>query len=192
MMLEAAARRPMIRQNLLGFRSRKAAQVSAIFLARAGGRMDKMKLIKLLYLTERESLAKRGRPIFYDEFYSLKDGPICSNALDGLNGQLDKHVWSAYVRKEGSKDILLVAEREHDEISESDFDILDSVWDQFGFMTTSQVRRWTHLHCPEYREVSLGCLPIDYRQIARALQLDDPNEIGDRVDEYRSLNAALT
>jgi uncharacterized phage-associated protein len=192
MMLEAAARRPMIRQNLLGFRSRKAAQVSAIFLARAGGRMDKMKLIKLLYLTERESLAKRGRPIFYDEFYSLKDGPICSNALDGLNGQLDKDVWSAYVRKEGSKDILLVAEREHDEISESDFDILDSVWDQFGFMTTSQVRRWTHLHCSEYREVSSGCLPIDYRQIARALQLDDPNEIGDRVDEYRSLNAALT
>src|ERR1700730_721904 len=166
----------MIRQYLLGFRSRKAAQVSAVFLARAGGRMDKLKLIKLLYLTERESLAKRGRPIFYDEFYSLKDGPICSNALDCLNGQSDKDVWSAYVRKEGSKDMLLVAECD-DEISRSDRDILQSVWEQFGWMNTNQVRQWTHLHCPEYTEVASGRLPIDYTQIARALQLDDPNEI---------------
>jgi uncharacterized phage-associated protein len=86
--------------KLLGFRSRKAAQVSALFLAReSDGRMDKLKLIKLLYLTERESMAARGRPIFYDEFYSLKDGPICSTALNCLNGELDKDIWSNYVRK---------------------------------------------------------------------------------------------
>jgi uncharacterized phage-associated protein len=84
--------------KLLGFRSRKAAQVSALFLARESGRMDKLKLIKLLYLTERESMAVRGRPIFYDEFYSLKDGPICSTALNSLNGELDKDIWSNYGR----------------------------------------------------------------------------------------------
>jgi len=48
-----------------------------------------MKLIKLIYLSERESVRSRGRPMIFDEFYSLKDGPISLNALNGINGNTD-------------------------------------------------------------------------------------------------------
>jgi uncharacterized phage-associated protein len=186
----------MSRSRLLGFRSRKAAQVSATYLNRSGGKMDKLKLIRMLYLTERESLEARGRPIFYDEFYSFKDGPICSNALDCLNGYLDKGIWSSYVRREGSKEVLLVTEHakedvEMDELSESDLDIVDSVWNKFGWMSTSQIRKWTHLHCSEYTEIDAGRLPIDYLQLARALHVSNPADVVDHVNEYRSAEAAL-
>jgi uncharacterized phage-associated protein len=83
--------------GLKGYRPEKAAQAAAFFTEQHNGSIDKLKLIKLLYLTERGSIKERSRPMFYDEFYSLKDGPICSNALNGINGQSDAATWHRYV-----------------------------------------------------------------------------------------------
>jgi hypothetical protein len=94
----------------------------------------------------------------------------------------------------GAKNIFLVRKNvpdDVDELSQSDLDILESVWHKFGWMNASQVRNWTHLHCPEYTDIASGRLPIDYAQISRALQIDDPGEISDYVNEYRSIEAAF-
>ncbi len=40
------------------FNEKKAAQAAAYFLLRAGGRLDVLKLMKLLYLAERRSFEK--------------------------------------------------------------------------------------------------------------------------------------
>jgi len=65
------------RNRLVGFESRKAAQAAAYFTGLSKSRIDKLKLIKLIYLSEMESIDKRRRPMFFDEFYSMKAGPIC-------------------------------------------------------------------------------------------------------------------
>ena len=140
-------------EALVGFRSEKAAQVVAYFLNLAGGRLDKLKLVKLLYLLERESVRTRGRLALYDEYYSLKHGPVCSSALNGLNFDLDEKVWSRYIAKVGRQDVYKVSgltAEDFDEISASDAEILDQLWKQFGHMTSSQIRNWTHDNCPEY------------------------------------------
>ena len=182
-------------QTLVGFRSRKAAQVAAFFVRLEGGRIDKLKLSKIMYLTERESMAARGRPIFYDEFYSLKDGPICSNALDGINQRSKNEGWGLYLRKESNRDITLahtLSDDDLDELSRSDIDVLNSVWEKFGWMKTTIIRRWTHENCAEYTEVEAGKrLPISYGDVYAALGFDAPEQMAEQVVEYRSIEAAL-
>ena len=41
----------------------KATEAACLFLERAGGRMNIMKLVKLLYLLDRLSLDRRGIPV---------------------------------------------------------------------------------------------------------------------------------
>ena len=43
----------------------------------SGKVIDEMKLQKLLYLTQRESLAITGEPMFAEEFEGWKYGPVC-------------------------------------------------------------------------------------------------------------------
>jgi uncharacterized phage-associated protein len=127
------------RNRLVGFRSRKAAQAAAYFACKSRSKSDKMKLIKLLYLIERESIKQRGRPMLFDEFYSMKDGPICSDALNGINGELDKPIWNKYLIKVDNKTIKptkTFSDSDLDEISKSDLEILAHVWTQFGHMTS--------------------------------------------------------
>lgn len=43
----------------------------------SGENIDQLKLHKLLYLTQRESLAITGNPMFSEEFKGWKFGPVC-------------------------------------------------------------------------------------------------------------------
>lgn len=181
-------------ENLVGFRAKKAAQIAAHYIKRAGNEIDKLKLIKLLYLTERESVEVRGRPMLYDEYYSLKDGPICSNSLNGLNHQADDSVWRDYVGVDGAQRRFLpreLTEADEDQFSKSDRKVMEAVWQKFGHMTSSQVRNWTHLHCEEYTEISSGRLPIDLRDMAAAVGVENPDEVVRHMSEYRSIEAAV-
>jgi uncharacterized phage-associated protein len=167
--------------------------IAGFFARRNGFRIEKLKLIKLLYLIERESIDIRGRPMIYDEYYSIKTGPICSNSLNGIDGRLDKDIWFHYLDKDRGNYLRgrRAVEGELDELSESDKEIVEAVWQRFGGMTASEIRNWTHRHCKEYTEVKAGRLPISCRSIAVALGFSDADEIEARVIEYRSAEASI-
>ena len=65
------------------FNEVKATQAAARLLRNRGGRMSYMKLIKLLYLADREALSRWGRPITTDKYVSMDKGPVLSRVLDG-------------------------------------------------------------------------------------------------------------
>ena len=69
------------------FREDKASQVAAIFLKLRGGRMNHLKLMKLLYLAEREALIRLGRPIIFDYCVSMDHGPVLCQTLNLLHGE---------------------------------------------------------------------------------------------------------
>lgn len=48
----------------------------------SGNTIDEMKLHKLLYLTQRESLAITGQPMFSEKFEGWKYGPVCRKVRD--------------------------------------------------------------------------------------------------------------
>ena len=181
-------------EPLVGFRSKKGAQVAAFFAVKERP-MEKLKLIKLIYLSEREFVSTHGEPMLYDELFSLPHGPICSSCLNAIDGKLEDKIWDKYLTKDKTKNILakkLFEREELDELSDAEVDVLDAIWDSFGFMTASQIRNYTHKNCPEYTEIERGRVPILYRDILRAAGDEDADEIEDRIGAARRNEAVLS
>ena len=66
----------MVLAMVMAFDEVKATQVAARYLRLAGGRLQYLALIKLLYKTDREALKRWGIPVTTDTHSSLKLGPI--------------------------------------------------------------------------------------------------------------------
>src|ERR1039457_6692110 len=64
------------------FNEAKATQAATQFLRLRGGRISYIKLIKLLYLADREALIRWGRPITTDCYVSMDVGPVVSRIYD--------------------------------------------------------------------------------------------------------------
>jgi hypothetical protein len=79
-----------------------------------------------------------------------------------------------------------------DEISDAEMDILERTWGEFGHMTASQLRNYSHHHCPEYTETA-GRIPISCRDVLEALGASDAEaELVDReISEFRREESAL-
>jgi uncharacterized phage-associated protein len=89
---------------------------------------------------------------------------------------LDDPAWCAIRQSDNRKDITIVGDVAEDRLSRADRAILNSTWDEFGGMTASQIRNWTHQHCPEYVEVAAGSrLPIDLSEIMTQVGIVDPD-----------------
>lgn len=163
---------------LVGFKSRKAAQIAAFFALKSAtpkrGTIEKLKLIKLIYFSEREFLKHHRLPMLFDEFYSLPHGPICSAALNGIDGKLDagdEDIWGEHIARNGNVVVAMkrFVREELDEIHRPEVKMLNYVWHRFGDMTASQLRNYSHENCPEYTEVTEGRIPISYRDVMIAL-----------------------
>lgn len=166
---------PSYAEPLAGYQSRKAAQLVSYFAVLSGGIIEKLKLIKLIYLSERAFLKEYHFPMLFDELYSLRNGPICSSTLNGIDGVIHTSVWSDFITKNGNQIVSnrKVQRDDLDELSDAEIDIADAIWNEFKNKTSSQMRNYTHDNCPEYTEVESGRLPISYRDVLEAL--GDPN-----------------
>ena len=60
-----------------GYKARKAAQVAAFFAIKSGGTVNVLKLMKLMYLSEREFISRYDVPMLFDRLVSMKNGPMC-------------------------------------------------------------------------------------------------------------------
>ena len=178
---------------LVGFRSRKAAQVCARFALLNDGIIEKLKLIKLIYLSERKILGEQSRPMLFDELFSLPHGPICSSTLNGIDGAYGE-VWDEFIARNGNEVVALKKfdRDDFDELSDAELDVMNDVWARFGNMTASQLRNYSHVNCPEYTETT-GRIPIAYREVLEAMGVRDADaEFIDReISEFRREESIL-
>ena len=81
------------------YSERKAAQVAAWFLREAGGRLSHLKLIKLMYLADRQAMADTGYPITFDRVVAMPHGPVLSMTLNLINGDIESRDdgWEAWI-----------------------------------------------------------------------------------------------
>ena len=69
----------------LSFSHKKATQALNFFARAAGGKINKMKALKLIYFEDRYHLRSYGRPITNDTYFAMKFGPVASACKDLLN-----------------------------------------------------------------------------------------------------------
>jgi uncharacterized phage-associated protein len=63
---------------------------------------SKLRILKLLYIADREAIAERGRPIVGAKTVAMDHGPLHSGALDLMNGEtLDAAEFSSHFDRRG-------------------------------------------------------------------------------------------
>lgn len=153
------------------FDQRKAAQAAAYLLQKHEGRLNYMKLIKLLYLADRRALLQHGRPITGDRMVSMPKGPVLSGILDLINwGQRreEPSVWHEYVSSpEGYEVGLVSGDCNFDRLSAREKTILDAVDARYGRIDKWSLVELTH-DLPEWRDPRGSSFPIDPTDILRA------------------------
>jgi uncharacterized phage-associated protein len=154
------------------FDERKAAQAAAYLLLKSKEKkINYMKLIKLLYLADRQALLERGKPITGDRMVSMPRGPVLSGILNLINwGQRrEEHcVWLEYVSPPSGYDVRLVQDNpELDELSIFECRILDRVYARYGDLDKWSLVDLTH-KLPEWHDPRGSSFPIDPADILRA------------------------
>lgn len=169
------------------FREDKTTQAAARLLRLRGGRMSHLKLIKLLYLLDREALIRWGRPITYDWYYSMPHGPVLSFTLDRINGGGDEDTyWSHYIGERTNHEVGLRrnADCPNDQLSPAEEALIEEVFEKYGSMTRWQLRDLSHT-LPEWQDPQGSSVRIDHADILRygGMSDEDVQHVRDDLEE---------
>ena len=180
------------------FRDRKVAQVAAYFLGKtAEPGMPLLKLMKLLYLADREAIKEYGQPISNDCAVSMPHGPVLSMTLDLINGFTvsSPDGWSSYISDREDNKVALVRPVntvDLDELSPAECDVLERIWCRFGEMSQWELRDWTHdpANCPEWQDPQGSSCPIPVARIASAVghTREQSEDIASRIAEEKQID----
>jgi uncharacterized phage-associated protein len=162
----------------LRYREDRATQAAARFLKLRGGRMSYLKLMKLLYLADRKALVDLGRPITYDAFFSMPQGPVLSRTLDLIGEepppQGGPSYWRQVIAPPENWEVALRrpnAAIPNDQLSEADEQIIDSIFGEFGHRSRWELVEYTHT-LPEYEDPEGSSIPIPVERILRVSGMD--------------------
>ncbi len=182
------------------FNERKAAQVATWFLRQSGGNMAHLKLIKLIYLAEREAMAKHGMLITGDRFVSMPHGPVPSQTLNLLNGEMQNGTdgWDMWISDKANHQVAL-RPRENadtlDELSSAEIAIFESVWAKFGHLDQWKLVDYLHdaKNCPEWKDPDGSSLQITYQQIFEGLgrSTEEAGALASRLEDQRNIDKLL-
>ena len=182
----------------MNYNPRKAAQVIAYFALRTGKRsIDLIKAIKLVYLGDRESIARWGEPILLEPRVALPLGPVNDLTYAYAKGEReDREGWSAFLEDRHENTLQLregVSVEDLDELSEADIEALAGVWDRVGFMEPMALSMWTHKegNVPEWHDPKNSSRPIPLARIMREVGMAEPDRSAVEIEQRRSLAAIL-
>lgn len=154
----------------LRFREAKTTQVAARLLTLRGGRMNYMKLLKLLYIVEREALLTWGRPVTADRCVSLPKGPILSQTLNLINEGPTPGTpssWAEHISQPENYEVRLVSPAGDEELSEAEKKLIDDVFRRYGAMNRWKLVDLVHTF-PEWQDPDGSAIAISYRDILKA------------------------
>ncbi len=151
--------------------------------------MSYMKLIKLLYLADREALNRWGRTISTDTFVSMDKGPVLSHVLDRINeggSPTDPSFWAQHITSSGNYEVTLSIDPASDLLSEAEDELLDEVFNSSGHLSRWEIVDFVH-GLPEWENPHGSAIPIEYADILKAYK-KSPSEIEAILNELDDLS----
>lgn len=170
------------------FLQEKVLQEILYLLSMNGDEMDLLKLMKELYLIDRESIKERDSFVSGDEFFSLRHGPVLSYTLNMLNN-LEQTEWKDML---GKKDhsyysiIQKLAQVDYDLLSEKDKEYIEKVSGKFKDADAWELVKYTHT-LKEWSDPGRTSRKIHFSEVMRALGKDE-TEIRQAKAEYDFFN----
>ena len=140
---------------MIGFNYRKAVQTLNFFALKEGGKINKMKAIKLIWLADRAHLRKFGRPLIADQYFAMPFGPVPSSTKDLAENNSfladdEKKYRDEFI---SLKSYNVHSEREPDKIvfSQTDLEIMESIYENFGRIKEFELSEISHKY-PEWKK----------------------------------------
>ena len=152
--------------------------------------MSYIKLIKLLYIVDREALIRWGRIVTTDRHVSMDKGPVVSQIYDLITGDEPPDIemfWHQHISAPQNFEVEVYNHPGNDELSSAEEDLIDEVFEEHGRKSRWELVRYTH-DLPEWQDPGGSSLPITYRDILRAANKTEA-EIAAVESEIESLAA---
>jgi len=110
------------------FHFQKTLQAASVILnSDRGKRISYLRLLKLLYIADREMLVAAGFPISGDRICAMKNGPVLSRTYDIIKGENSQAgEWEKFIRRDGYQ-VELIGEPGRGQLSRGEIAKLNEV-----------------------------------------------------------------
>ena len=181
------------------FNERRATQIAARYLSKAGGRMREIILVKFMYVTERAALERWGYPLTWDRLCRLPLGPAPSYILNLASGNTltydGSRYWSEHidhVRERGQRReipwCVLRVPTGADTLPKAALDLIDEVYETYKSV---DIVDFVH-RLPEHIDPNGSSLPLPYADVLREVGYqDDANERGRELEGIAHIHEVL-
>jgi uncharacterized phage-associated protein len=169
----------------LRFNFKRTLQASAYLLRLDGKRMSYLRLLKMLYIADREWLAETGESITGDRAYAMKFGPVLTSVYELIKGNGSKAgVWDDFIHTEGYA-VNLVADPGRGELSKGIVQKLSEITERDRNLDEFELSELTH-GFPEWaRHYNGGPSPIPWQEMLVAQDKPEMVAVVERDEEAR-------
>jgi uncharacterized phage-associated protein len=143
---------------------RKVTAAVARLIQKSGADVDYLRISKLIYLADRESILKRGIPIVGGTYFSMRKGPTIGEVMNYVKRR-NAPGWKSVISPLRGHALNLIGDPEYASLTAPEIEILDAVVAQHFNRTTDDLVEWCHEHCGEYENVPAARKPIDIETI---------------------------
>jgi hypothetical protein len=164
----------------LRFNEEKATQLAGMLLRLAGGRMYYLKLMKLMYLIDREGLIRWGWSMTNDRYVSMDNGCVLSRVKNLMTEEtFGDSYWKRFISAPQNWQVELLGEPENDELSEAEQELIVSQYrkfqEMFGHLGADDrwaLAEYTH-ELPEYKDPHGSSLTNTYEEVLTGARLPE-------------------
>jgi uncharacterized phage-associated protein len=135
------------------FRFDKTLQAAGMFLQLNGGRMEYMKLLKLLYIADRECLAIEGDTITGDNVRAMRRGPVLTTVYGLIKKEDDPQSpqWRKYIKRGSDYSVYLAKDPGVLDLCRYEKDVIERVFFQYENKNAFDLADLTHSF-PEWQK----------------------------------------
>jgi len=157
------------------FREDKTTDAALLLIKLAGGTINYMKLIKLLYLIDREALKRWGQPVTFDQYFSMDRGPVLSRTLNLINEGPSpgrSSYWHEHISPPDNYLVTVLQPTDADSLSDAETGLIGEVHDEYGDIPKWPLVDLLHKVLPEWADPQGSRATISYGDILRAVGKD--------------------
>ncbi|MCY4011987.1 MAG: DUF433 domain-containing protein [Gammaproteobacteria bacterium] len=178
-------------------RERQAAQMAVAFIRKANAPIGKLRLVKLMYLAEREAMLRYLLPIVEDDVCAMQRGMALSatwRLARGARSPMPTGDWGGHIVQtdRGLSVRKGVSVQSLDGLSDDDLHVIQQVWDDYGAMSQDELVHDVHHKLPEWdvywnaKGRRSGSVTIPYSDLYQTICGVDEAEARFLTEQYRS------
>lgn len=153
-------------KTIIEFDNQKATQAINLLAIKEGGKIDKLKVIKLIWIADRLHLRKYGRPIVNDTYLAMEYGAVGSSVKDFASFNVEEgeaKYLKEYLEPINKYNIKSKKQVDTDVFSDSEIEMLEKSYNEYGFMDKFTLAKLSH-EFPEWKKFK-EALKVSTREV---------------------------